>query len=151
MDDSTSAQLFERRVGRGDAWQMPAKTFSVAEIMLPDHLLLRVAEGARRVLVNWPAYKFGIETILRANGLEGHIAASGHLRLPRQVSQEQWAAEEELCRAIIGFNVKDFTQIFGSSRLSEKEVGEIWKWLSGLDKERMWHGMELEPGECKYQ
>ncbi len=136
------------------------RKFSVVEMMLPDHLLLRVpVDNANSAspsyspheLANWPAYKFGIETMLRSYGLEGHIAEDPRTRLI-QVSREQWEAEEELCRAIIAFNVKDFTPIFGGSRLSEKSAGDIWTWLSGMHKERVWSGMEKEgESECRFQ
>ncbi|PIL23128.1 hypothetical protein GSI_14437 [Ganoderma sinense ZZ0214-1] len=133
--------------------------------MLPDHLHLRVSTpmppGRRpREIANWPAYKFGVEAMLRAHGLEEHIrvaaAAPEVPGQPRrtqvtctvssQQSQSQWAAEEELCKAIIGFNVKDFSEIFGESPLGERSAADVWKWLSGLDKERAWAGMKEEEG-----
>ena len=110
--------------------------------MLPEHLLLRVVSPTTSQLANWPAYKFGIETMLRARGLEGHIDISpsigprGRIHLPTRVNRdmEQWEAEEELCRAIIGFNVKDFTEIFREWRLVENSVRDTWRWLTNLSK-----------------
>nr|VWP01942.1 N/A [Ganoderma boninense] len=114
------------------------------EIMLPDHLLLRVAEPEskdghrRRLLVNWPAYKFGIETMLQAYGLEGHLTGGPS---ESSATREQWKAEEEVCTAIIGCNVKDFAEIFGDLRPA-KLVCQIWQWLSRLDKEEAPDGMD---------
>ncbi len=128
------------RRARGSA--TPAPKFSVAEIMLPDHLLLRVGPSSDdRVLANWPAYKFGVEEILRAYGLKGHIAEKGDSR--RSTEPEQWEAEEELCRAIIVFNVKDFTEVFGGLDLglSEVSAGDIWRALSDMKKAQARPGM----------
>ena len=85
--------------------------------MLPDHLLLRVGTSTdlrgRPLLANWPAYKFGVEMLLRAKGLEGHIEEGG--RRPLGAESRQWQAEDDLCKIVIGFNVKDFSQIFEST------------------------------------
>ena len=138
--------------------------FSLAEIMLPDRFHLRVSRpvpphSRPRAIANWPAYKFGVETMLRARGLEGHlrlaaVEAEAGARDPRRTEanlmgstseqRQEWAAEEEVCKAIIGFNVRDFSEIFGESPLSERSAAEIWKWLGGLDKQRAWAGMKLK-------
>ena len=133
--------------------------FSLAEIMLPDRFHLRVSRpvpphSRPRAIANWPAYKFGVETMLRARGLEGHLRVAADEaggREPHRTEtnssqqlQQQWAAEEEVCKAIIGFNVRDFSEIFGESPLAERSAAEIWKWLGGLDKQRAWAGMKLK-------
>ncbi|KAM5543472.1 hypothetical protein V8D89_002723 [Ganoderma adspersum] len=149
MGDSTSTPLHLRKDQKLAPGDSSVRSIPLAQIMLPDHLLLRVSKGTvsgyrPRVVVNWPAYKFGVEAMLRAQALEGHIAArngQGHRQTSTQATSQQWEAEEELCKAIIGFNVKDFSEVCGESSISEKSARDMWAWLSGLNKERAWAGM----------
>ncbi|TBU33431.1 hypothetical protein BD311DRAFT_748576 [Dichomitus squalens] len=109
--------------------------FSIAELMLPDHLLLRATSTAdpegKCMLGNWPAYSFGVEMLLRIRGLEGHLDEKKGRS--SRVNADQWQAEEDLCKLVIGFNVKDFAEVFGSSLLPIRETtaAAMWSELAG--------------------
>ena len=125
----------------------PGEGFNIAEVMLPDHLLLRVGPSSnsrgRQQLANWSAYKFGVEMLLRAKGLERHIKEGGGRC--SGMDARRWQAEDDMCKVIIGFNVKDFMQIFGPELipLSSPEVtaAGIWSELEGQGKSEL---------ECKH-
>ena len=83
---------------------------SIPDVFFPEHLRLSAAAG------NWPAYKHAVETVCRLKGVAGNLAVIRHYGPPdprpedidEGRAREDWLAREELCKAIVTLNIKDF-------------------------------------------
>ncbi|KAI0708822.1 hypothetical protein C8T65DRAFT_206230 [Cerioporus squamosus] len=108
---------------------------NVSALYLPAHQRL----GATK----WPEFKHTIETICRVVGVEDHLTSETPVG---EWYPEDWAARDELCKAIITLNVRDFPRygvLAGKDtpahavwahlvKIHEPRFGGLFKWLRPL-------------------
>ncbi|KAI1793527.1 hypothetical protein LXA43DRAFT_1059874 [Ganoderma leucocontextum] len=80
---------------------------NIPDVFFPEHLRLSAAAG------NWHAYKHAVETVCRLKGVAENLAVIRAYPpdwLEDDVDEERddWLARDELCKAIVTLNVKDF-------------------------------------------
>ncbi|RPD64228.1 hypothetical protein L226DRAFT_376137 [Lentinus tigrinus ALCF2SS1-7] len=107
---------------------MPVPETNIPALFLPAHLRL----GA----TNWKEYKQAIETICRIAGVEDNLTPERHGG--RQ--DEDWAERDELCKAIITLNVRDFPR-YGVSAGKETPAHDVWAQLVKIHSPKRWCGL----------
>ncbi|PIL25129.1 hypothetical protein GSI_13018 [Ganoderma sinense ZZ0214-1] len=81
-----------------------ARDQNIPDVFFPEHL--RLTSKAR----NWPAYKHAVETVCRLKGVADNLTAMDAYAIWHEDDdgREDWQWREELCKAIITLNIKDF-------------------------------------------
>ncbi|KAI0832113.1 hypothetical protein BC628DRAFT_585153 [Trametes gibbosa] len=101
-----------------------------SELFLPTHHQLGP--------YNWLEFKYAIETILRVKGLP--LAHLRHSECPRVHATDedalaQWAADDELCKAIVVLNVRSDHVRFAELEHEHWTAAEVWDALVQRDLE----------------
>ncbi|KAI0369172.1 hypothetical protein BV20DRAFT_968364 [Pilatotrama ljubarskyi] len=96
------------------------KVPAIQDIIFPAHLRLRAG--------NWENYRLAVEIACRLHGVESHLDTSASTPLPADgEGRARWMREDELCKAIIIFNVENFAGLEVSTK--ERYAGGIWQSL----------------------
>lgn len=101
-----------------------------SELFLPDHLRLGPD--------NWLEFKLAIETILRLKGLpltHFKYTKSPTARCTDQAAHERWAADDELCKAVILLNVRSEHMYFAAMEHEQWAAADLWAMLMQRDVE----------------
>ncbi|KAI0708826.1 hypothetical protein C8T65DRAFT_206357 [Cerioporus squamosus] len=80
---------------------MPAPETNIPALFLPAHLRL----GA----TNWKEFKQAIETVCRVAGVEDNLTCGWRAGQWSAEECDEWAERDELCKAIITLNIRDFS------------------------------------------
>ena len=107
---------------------MPRPKTNIPALFLPAHLRL----GA----TNWREYKQAVETICRVAGVEDNLTYVWH---PERHDKD-WVACDELCKAIITLNVRDFPR-YGVSAGKETTAHDVWAQLVEIHSPKRWCGL----------
>ena len=80
---------------------------NIPDVFFPEHL--RLSASAR----NWAEYKHAVETVCRLKGVAENLTSAGAGLFAHRVNifedePDDWSARDELCKAVITLNVKDF-------------------------------------------
>ncbi|EIW58265.1 uncharacterized protein TRAVEDRAFT_47430 [Trametes versicolor FP-101664 SS1] len=102
-----------------------------SELFLPNHLRL----GSD----NWLEFKLAIETILRAKGLPlTHLKCTPGCPTALgtdHTAHERWAADDELCKAVILLNVRSEHMHLAEMEHEQWAAADLWAMLMRRDLE----------------
>lgn len=121
------------------------QNIDIPGLFLPAHLRLGQT--------NWHEYRHAMETICRLHGVDENLQflfceawAESPTACPtsdeRAKERDEWLRKEELCKAIITLNIKDFTR-FGIQAGRGIDASRIWRRLVEMHtkKRRCWEGL----------
>ncbi len=108
---------------------------NIPDVFFPEHLRLSAAAG------NWPAYKHAVETVCRLKGVADNLTVI-HAYAPwpeEHEARDDWLWREELCKAIVTLNVKDFPA-YGVPAGQDVHARTVWWRLCEMHrpKRRCW-------------
>ena len=107
---------------------------NIPDVFFPEHL--RLSASAR----NWAEYKHAVETVCRLKGVAENLTPAGvrlfaHRRVFFEDEPNDWSARDELCKAVITLNVKDFPR-YGVPAGEHVPAHTVWARLVEMHKPR---------------
>ena len=107
---------------------------NILDVFFPEQLQLSVSTR------NWAEYKHAVETVCRLKGVDENLMANdaclfAHRKDFLQNEPDDWWVRDELCKAIITLNVKDFTR-YGVPAGENVPARTVWARLVEMHKPR---------------